>query len=85
VIAVALINRIPYQLIIGKLGLFAEMVRDRLEAADRSTQRDIICTPVKRIEVAADAVRVVFRVDPGPSGSPRPRRSLPHCCSAPGC
>jgi site-specific DNA recombinase len=67
------------QLIIGKLSLFAEMVRDRLEAADWSTQRDIICTLVKRIEVADDAVRVVFRVDPGPSGPPGPRRILPHC------
>ena len=67
------------QLIIGKLSLFAEMVRDRLEAADWSTQRDIICTLVKRIEVADDAVRVVFRVDPGPSGPPGPRRIVPHC------
>jgi site-specific DNA recombinase len=67
------------QLVIGKLGLFATMVRDRLEAADWSTMREIICTLVRRIEVADDAVRVVFRVDPGPSGPPQPLRRLPHC------
>lgn len=67
------------QLVIGKLGLFADMVRDRLETADWSTQRDIICTLVKRIEVADDIVRVVFRIDPGSSGPPESRRILPHC------
>jgi site-specific DNA recombinase len=67
------------QLVIGKLGLFAGMVRDRLEAADWPTQRDVIRTLVKRIEVDDDVVRVVFRVDPGPSGQPEPRRALPHC------
>ena len=67
------------QLVIGKLDLFAGMVRDRLEAVDWPTQRDIICTLVKRIEVDDDVVRVVFRVDPGPPGPPEPRRVLPHC------
>ncbi|MBV8705461.1 MAG: recombinase family protein, partial [Acetobacteraceae bacterium] len=67
------------QLVIGKLDLFAEMVRDRLDAADWSTQRDIVCTLVKRIAVADDVVRVVFRVDPGPPGPAGPRRVLPHC------
>jgi len=67
------------QLVIGKLGLFADMVRDRLETADWTTKRDIICTLVKRIEVADDAVRVIFRIDPGSSGPPEPRRILPHC------
>jgi site-specific DNA recombinase len=67
------------QLVIGKLDLFAAMMRDRLEAVDWSTQRDIICTLVKRIEVSDDVVRVVFRVDPGPSTPSEMRRTLPHC------
>jgi site-specific DNA recombinase len=67
------------QLVIGKLSLFAEMVRGRLETADWATQRDIICALVKRIEVADDVVRVIFRVEPGSSGPPEPRRILPHC------
>jgi site-specific DNA recombinase len=67
------------QLVIGRLSVFAEMVRDRLESADWSARRDIICTLVKRIEVADGVVRVVFRVEPGSSDPPRPHRSLPHC------
>jgi site-specific DNA recombinase len=67
------------QLIIGKLNLFAEMVRDRLATADWATKRDIICTLVKRIEVTDDVVRVVFRVEPGSSGLSEMRRTLP-CC-----
>lgn len=67
------------QLIIGKLGLFADMVRDRLEVADWITQRDLIYILVKRIEIRDDAVRVVFRVDPRPSGPSELRRVLPHC------
>src|SRR5215212_3424894 len=67
------------QRVIGKLDLFAAMVRDRLATANWSTKRDIICTLVKRIEVATDVVRVVFRVDPGSSAPSEARRSLPHC------
>ena len=66
-------------LVIGKLDLFAAMVRERLTAADWATKRDIICTLVKRIEVADDVVRVVFRVDPGSSGTSETRRNLHHC------
>ena len=66
-------------LIIGKLDLFAAMVRDRLGSADWATKRDIICTLVKRIEVDDDAVRVIFRVDPGFSGPPEARQTLHHC------
>jgi site-specific DNA recombinase len=66
-------------LVIGKLDLFATMVRDRLTSADWATKRDIICTLVKRIEVADDVVRVVFRVDPGSSGTSETRRNLHHC------
>ena len=66
-------------LVIGKLDLFAAMVHDRLAGADWATKRDIICTLVKRIEVADDVVRVIFRVDPGFSGPPETSRTLHHC------
>jgi site-specific DNA recombinase len=66
-------------LVIGKLDLFATMVHDRLAGADWATKRDIICTLVKRIEVADDVVRVIFRVDPGFSGPPETGRTLHHC------
>jgi site-specific DNA recombinase len=66
-------------LVIGRLDLFAAMVRDRLECADWVTKRDIICTLVKRIEVADNVVRVIFRIDPGSSGPSETRRTLHHC------
>ena len=66
------------QRVIGQLDLFAAMVHDRLASADWSTKRDIICTLVKRIEVAADGVRIVFQVAPGLSAPSEPRRSLPY-------
>src|SRR3954449_6235696 len=75
------------QRVIGKLDLFAAMVRDRLGTADWSTKREIICLLVKRIEVAKDVVRVVFRVDPSSSAQSEPRQRLPHCPTRrhPGC
>ena len=62
------------QLVIGKLEIFATMVRDRLDEADWTTKRDLIRTLVRRIEVNDQHVRVVFRVGPGPQCSPDPRQ-----------
>ena len=67
------------QLVIGKLSVFAEMVRDRLEAADWDLRREIVCTLIKRIEVTDDVVRVVFRVEPGGSGLPEQHPALRYC------
>jgi site-specific DNA recombinase len=67
------------QLVIGKLSLFADKVRERLDSADWSTKRDLIRTLVKRIEVDDTTVRVIFRVEPGPAGGIEPHRHLPHC------
>jgi site-specific DNA recombinase len=67
------------QLVIGKVSLFADIVRDRLAAADWSTKRELISTLVKRIEVDDDTVKIIFRIEPGPSGETEPRRQLPHC------
>ena len=49
---------------LGSSTCLPQMVHDRLAGADWATKRDIICTLVKRIEVADDVVRVIFRVDP---------------------
>jgi site-specific DNA recombinase len=65
--------------VIGQLDLLAAMVHDRLADADWSTKRNIICTLVKRIEVTAERVRIVFRVDPGSSAPSELRRNLPYC------
>ena len=54
-------------LIIGRLEDCAATLRDGLEAADWASQRDLIRTLVKRVEVARDDVNVVCRIDPYPS------------------
>jgi site-specific DNA recombinase len=66
-------------LVIGKLETFAEMIGDRLEAADWNTKRTIIRTLVRRIEIDDEAVRVIFRIDPGPNDAGGSRRLLQHC------
>ena len=67
------------RLVIGKLQTFAELVENRLEAADWATKRDIVRTLVRRIEIDDDHVRVVFRIDPNPSDNRPSRRHLQHC------
>jgi site-specific DNA recombinase len=54
------------RLVIGQLQEFAERVRNGLEQADWSRQRDIIRALVKRVEVDQEEVRVVYRVSPSP-------------------
>src|SRR3954469_17213772 len=65
-------------LVIGKLETFAGLVRDRLDEADWTTKRDLIRTLVRRIEVNDQHVRVVFRVDPGPTGHSNPTQISHH-------
>ena len=67
------------QLVIGKLEAFAAIIADRLEGADWATQRDLIRTLVQRIEIDDAHVRVVFRIDPGPSDRGGSRSLLQHC------
>jgi site-specific DNA recombinase len=52
--------------VIGQLEVFAQQVRGKLEAADWTTQRQLISTLVKRVEIGADQVRIVYRVDCSP-------------------
>src|SRR5438445_9425302 len=52
--------------VIGQLETFAEKVRGKLEVADWTTQRQLISTLLKRVEIGADEVRVVYRVDCSP-------------------
>jgi site-specific DNA recombinase len=67
------------QLIIGRLEDFATRVQDRLEEADWMSQRDLIRTLVRRVEVARDQVNIVFRVDPYPEESDPEKKSLQLC------
>src|SRR6266851_3222460 len=61
------------QLIIGRLEDFAAKVHGGLEHTDWASQRDLIRTLVKRVEVARDEVNIVFRIDPYP-GDPDPEK-----------
>src|SRR3954447_2084438 len=58
---------------------FAQHVTAGLEQADWTRRRELIRTLVKRVEIGADAVKVVFRVEPGPLSTSPPSESLPHC------
>jgi site-specific DNA recombinase len=52
--------------VISHLQAFAERIRDGLDKADWTMQRQLISTLVKRVEVGAEDVKVVYRVDCGP-------------------
>jgi site-specific DNA recombinase len=54
------------RVVIGHLETFADRVRDGLESADWATQRHLISTLVKRIEVGEEEVRMVYRVQCAP-------------------
>jgi site-specific DNA recombinase len=67
------------RLIIGRLEDFAAQVQEGLTEADWSRKREMIRALVKRVEVAYDQVKVVFRIDPRP-GDPSPeKKSLQDC------
>jgi site-specific DNA recombinase len=51
------------KLVIGRLQDFAAQVRDGLAGASWEQRRELIRTLVKRIEVDAEAVRVIYRVN----------------------
>src|SRR3954447_2719858 len=55
-------------LIIGRLEDFADHVRDTLSASDWHQRRELIRLLVKRVEIDVDAINIVFRVAPAPSG-----------------
>src|SRR3954454_18047357 len=67
-------------LVIGKIEAFAEIIKDRLEAADWTTKRDVIRTLVRRVEVDDEAIRGVFRIGPGPSDGGAARHLRVHHC-----
>ncbi len=59
------------RLVIGHLEAFADRVRGGLDNADWTTQRQLVSTLVKRVEIGEEEVRLVYRVDCGPfEGAP---------------
>jgi site-specific DNA recombinase len=67
------------RLIMGRLEDFAAQVQAGLAEANWNRKRELIRALVRRVEVAHDQVKVVFRIDPHP-GDPSPeKKSLQHC------
>jgi site-specific DNA recombinase len=67
------------RLVVTYLEEFAQRITAGLEQADWRRRRELIRTLVKRVEIGAEAVKVVFRVEPGPCGTGSKSESLPHC------
>jgi DNA invertase Pin-like site-specific DNA recombinase len=67
------------RLIIGQLDDFAATVRERLDQLDWETQRGIIRTLVKRVEIDQEQIHVVFRIGPGPLVSDPEPTIMHHC------
>jgi hypothetical protein len=68
-----------WRLLIGRLEDCAAQVQAGRREADWSRQREMIRALGKRVEVAYDQVKVVFRIEPRP-GDPSPeKKSLQDC------
>jgi site-specific DNA recombinase len=71
--------RTELQLIIGRLEDFAAKVHAGLAEVDWTSKRDLLRALVKRVEVARDAVNIVFRIDPYTGESDPEKKSLQLC------
>lgn len=67
------------RLVIGRLEDFARTVCDNLNQVEWETERMIIRTLVKRVEVDLDEIRVVFRIGPEPTDPTGRTAVLPDC------
>jgi site-specific DNA recombinase len=67
------------RLIIGRLEEFSTRVKDGLTKMDWSTQREIIRTLVKRVEVEKEKVNIVFRIASNLSIADSGQDCLQHC------
>jgi site-specific DNA recombinase len=67
------------RLALGRLQEFAGQVRSGLESADGPSRRAIVCALVKRVEVHAEEVRVVYRVPPDPFVERPDGGDVQHC------
>jgi site-specific DNA recombinase len=54
------------RLLLGQLTDFTRQLESGLDTVDWMTQREIIRSLVKRVEIGAEQVNVVFRVSPSP-------------------
>jgi len=59
-------RRQDLHLVVAQVETFAQSVAGRLEEADGATQRQVITTLVKEIEIGESAVKIVYRIDSPP-------------------
>jgi site-specific DNA recombinase len=67
------------QTAIHRLEEFGEQVKVNLGDADWQTRRELIRMLVKRVEIATEEVKIVFRIPPDPDVSGAEGNSLQHC------
>jgi site-specific DNA recombinase len=73
-------QRHELRLVIGRLEEFADQMRAGLDTSDAKTRRRIICALVKKVEVTAKEVHIVYRVTPRPfSQTTQARGKMPVC------
>jgi site-specific DNA recombinase len=70
---------VDLQVAIDRLEEFAEKVKGNLAEADWAMRRDLIRMLVKRVEIANEEVRVVFRILPDSNPEGIHEKSLQHC------
>jgi len=72
-------ERSNLQVMIEHVEMFAERVKTGLQDADWQTRRDILRALIKHVEVGADGIQVVYKVQPGPFESGPQGGQLQHC------
>ena len=73
-------QREELRLVMGRIEEFGAQVAHGLDTSDVATRRRIICALVKKVEIDAEAVHIVYRVSPRPFAQTAPTDgNMPHC------
>jgi site-specific DNA recombinase len=73
-------QRAELRLVIDRIEEFAAQMRAGLDTSDARTRRRIICALVKEIQIHAEEIRIVYRVDPRPFAQTAPAAgNMPVC------
>ena len=73
-------QRAELRLVIGRIEEFADQMRAGLDTSDAKTRRRIICALVKEIQVDAEEIHIVYRVNPRPFAQTTPAEgNMPVC------
>jgi len=80
-------QRAELRFVIGRIEEFADQMRAGLDTSDAKMRRRIICALVKEIQVDAEEVHIVYKVNPRPFTQTTPAEgNMPVCwgrCYAP--